>query len=650
MKCKSAVQRIVLTGILAAVIIAVPASSADQGAGRSSAAADKDLHKEENVYALLNTDGSFKKAFVINGFTLDSPGTVTDHGLYDSVRNLSTTDRLRVNGDEISAEAPAGRFYYQGELENLELPWSIRITYRLDGKETDAAGLSGADGLLDIGISIDKNQEADSNHDMTKGGGSYFFKHYALQTTVTLDSEQCTAVTAENAAIANAGRNKAVTFTMLPGENADYTITAKVRDFHMDGIRFSAVPLSISLNVPDNRELTGELSQFTDGVKKLDNGAKSLKGGMNALDTGAAAFNKALEEIQSGADRMDAGLQKLTSMNSELMSGADGILNGLDGIAKGLDRFAAFSGDMSGLVNGSSEIKKGISGLDTGISRLKESIAAYEAQMSKGGAGAEQILKGNADAIEMLTGQNRELKAQLSALTDSGAETAGIKTRIAYNDRLILLLQSNSGIIDADRKFIGGLKEGINSVADGSAQLNRKYGEFDRGIQTVPEMLGSLPESLKALKEAVDSLNAGYVKLHGGLAAYLDGTSQIAANSAKLNAGYRELLQGYDELYHGLSKACTGANELAKGTAALKNGTGDMDAKIKEAVDQLMGSITGGDFTPVSFISSKNCNVESVQFVLQTDEIPEKAALPKVENGKVKLSFWKRFLALFGLK
>ena len=66
-------------------------------------------------------------------------------------------------------------------------------------------------------------------------------------------------------------------------------------------------------------------------------------------------------------------------------------------------------------------------------------------------------------------------------------------------------------------------------------------------------------------------------------------------------------------------------------------------------MDELIESFTGGVFEPVSFISSKNTGIESVQFVMQTRGIEEKQISTVVKEEKVKLSFWQRLLALFGL-
>lgn len=103
-----------------------------------------------------------------------------------------------------------------------------------------------------------------------------------------------------------------------------------------------------------------------------------------------------------------------------------------------------------------------------------------------------------------------------------------------------------------------------------------------------------------------------------------------------------------------------GSSELLDGSKTLKNGTSELysktgeltdgiDVTISEKIDEMLDGITGGNTEVVSFVSAKNTNVTSVQFVIQTEaveieEVEEDA--PVVEE---KLSFWEKLLRLFGI-
>ncbi|WP_132038572.1 hypothetical protein [Kineothrix alysoides] len=72
-----------------------------------------------------------------------------------------------------------------------------------------------------------------------------------------------------------------------------------------------------------------------------------------------------------------------------------------------------------------------------------------------------------------------------------------------------------------------------------------------------------------------------------------------------------------------------------------------MDKEIQKSMDDLLADYNFESFEPVSFVSGKNINIDSVQFVMTTPEIKiktytESETLPKEPEG-----IWERFLALF---
>ena len=101
-----------------------------------------DAAKEEVVYAKLASDGAAGEIYVINVFSLDTAGQITDYGDYASVLNLTTTNALTLADGKVTGEAPAGRFYYQGNLNKANLPWIMSFDYFLNGEEITAGELA----------------------------------------------------------------------------------------------------------------------------------------------------------------------------------------------------------------------------------------------------------------------------------------------------------------------------------------------------------------------------------------------------------------------------------------------------------------------------------------------------------------------------
>lgn len=103
------------------------------------------------------------------------------------------------------------------------------------------------------------------------------------------------------------------------------------------------------------------------------------------------------------------------------------------------------------------------------------------------------------------------------------------------------------------------------------------------------------------------------------------------------------------ELHDAVGELYSGTGELADGTAEFVDKTSDMDTQISDEIDAMTSSISGGDGDAVSFVSDKNTNVDSVQFVIKTAAIEKAEAAVDDVTESVPLTFWQKLLRLVGL-
>ena len=87
-------------------------------------------------------------------------------------------------------------------------------------------------------MSVTKNENA------TEG----FFDNYALQAVVQLDNTICENIIGDGATIANVGNLKQLTYTVLPGNDKEITISADVTDFEMESIAINGVRLNLDVD------------------------------------------------------------------------------------------------------------------------------------------------------------------------------------------------------------------------------------------------------------------------------------------------------------------------------------------------------------------------------------------------------------------
>lgn len=428
--------------------------------------------KEEVIYCSLDNSGLVKSIYAVNILNIEKPGIVYDYGQYSSIKNLTDIENLVNNSGKIKINAPKGRFYYQGNIDNGNLPWVMDVSYYIDGIKIDAKNLAGASGHVKIDIKTKKNNSIDSG----------FFENYLLQITAQLNTENCRNITAEGATLANAGANKIITFTVLPGYNGNVSIEADVTDFEMGGLEFSAIPFAMEIDMPDMSQFSDELTVLTDAISQLNAGVSELKEGLALINGGANALN-----------------------------------------------------------NGSSEFKNG-----------------------------------------------------LTALNAKSGE----------------IIQASSLI--------------MNSLSNLNAAMS------------IPEVQAANPQLAFGLAELANNYNG----FHMGLESYTQGISQLAGSYSGIHSGVEGLAEGTKEIYGG-------AKELSNGANTLNENTKDLPQQIASIGEDLISEYDKSDFKPVSFISSENKNVTSVQFVMQTGKIEKEQAPTQPAETEPETTFWTRLMDLF---
>ncbi|MFA9378942.1 MAG: hypothetical protein ACERKZ_19675 [Lachnotalea sp.] len=183
--------------------------------------------------------------------TVTDSGEITDHGDYSEVMNLSNLDVIESDKDEQTVNLEKGKFYYQGNLEKAELPWSFDISYILDGDDVSEEELAGAEGDLVINIKTKRNPGVVDES---------FFNAYMLQVSLNLDATLCEDIVVDGANISDAGSDEKITFMVNPGSEASLKVSASVKDFEMDDISIAAVSTAnrpISFVSDDNNNHIG---------------------------------------------------------------------------------------------------------------------------------------------------------------------------------------------------------------------------------------------------------------------------------------------------------------------------------------------------------------------------------------------------------
>lgn len=429
--------------------------------------AEEPSPKEEVVYGILDLDGSVNSLYVVNIF---SGGAVTDYGNYSDLRNMTTSEVLSRNGDQITISTKADKLYYQGTLESKELPWVIAIKYYLDGKEISGRDIAGKTGKVNITISVKENASINRT----------YYDNYALQIALSLDNKLFSNITTENATVAEAGSKKQLAYTVLPGNGIDISVTADAQDYELDPITINGIRLSLGISI-DSNEISGQISELADAIEELDSGAgelhkglKELSAGMQKYTDGMKTFKDGLGEFALGAGQLNdgasglrSGLASLTAQNNALIQGAlaiqqatfDSVNAELSEMGLGLPPLTPEN--YSAILSAIPDLAP-VQGQLDGAVQFTQGIIGYTGGVAQLGAGASELARGTGEFAAAAD----ELAASANELYLAGAEiNAGLKK----------------------------LRDGLAEYKDGTRQL--KKGTADMGPELdkkIDEILGSI--------------------------------------------------------------------------------------------------------------------------------------------------------------
>ena len=671
-------KRIISVLLIASLIIGVMPFSAF--------AASENTPKEEVVYINLNADGSVKEINVVNIFDLDKDEQIIDYGKYENLRNMTTTDKIGYSGETVTIDAKAGKLYYEGKLDSNVMPWNIAIRYYMDGKEYKASDIAGKSGNLKITMKITENTNCIGN----------FFEGYALQASVTLDTEKCSNIKADGATVANVGSNKQLTYTILPNKGADIEITAKATDFEMSAIAINGIKLNLAIDI-DDAEIQSKIDEIIGAVNDLDEGAGDLKDGAEDLYKGTTLLNDKVGELytgvgalNSGATELYNGLTAITSKNKELLSGAyeafkglcsasETILNteltknGLQAVTLTPETYAAVLTDLLKTMDADAVYNMAYN------KALAEVTAQVEAQADTLYAG---YVEQNANTIYLAYVQSQAdtLYAQVAAqavmeqLIANGYNEQQAMAYLQTPEGQALIAQAVAAMTDEQKQQIittavanltdeqkTQIKAGaVQSLTDDQkTQIKNGYIEQTMKSKEVTDQITAAVAAANTAAASVTELKGqldNYSLFYEGLKSYTSAVSDTASGANTLKINMDTLYANVGTLKTSVGELNDGVKSLFDGTTELKNGTGEfvketdgIERSVGGEIDSMITEATGSDVEVTSFVSEKNTNVDAVQFVIQTEaiEIAEPVDVePVVEE---KLNFWQKLLRLFGL-
>lgn len=454
---------------------------------------------DEAYYATLDYYGNLTEGSVVKSYALNGASTLTDHGVYDQVVNLTdgTVPVTREGVTEFRFDQSPAHFYFEGRTEEpfRNLPWTLSISYSLNGVPARAEDLAGRTGVVEIAVDAVPNENA----------GEYARYNYTLEAMAVFNQDDILSLEAPGAQVQLVGNLRAVLFIALPGEEQHFRIRVGAEDFSFGGMTFLMVPATLG-----QLEEVAKLSQRKD---ELEEDYDALSGSLDALLDSFTELGGSLRDTADGLDELDRARDTISSGKDQIYRDGDRVLEDLERLSGSLNTLPGHltgAGDAVDDVTGAlSNVADAAVGLRGGLDDVGDSLQDLQKDI-------RDIRSGNGSMEDNL----KKLEADLKALQDSLKEledllkvldiqiSGGVISEIPANIQKYIKVQGRklsdvlTQVAALETVWAGTAKD-----AEGNAVETISYQQFRIAALLASRTAGSAPEAQALLDqvEAVDS-------------------------------------------------------------------------------------------------------------------------------------------------
>ena len=565
------------------VLGSIPAAAIDDGV---TATYDEAYYAMTDYYGNL-TDGSVVKSYRTNGIA-----TLTDYGDYDEIINLTDGTVPARNGGmttfRLDEKALPGTFYFEGKTTKpfQQLPWTISMSYTLNGVPTKAEDLAGQAGVVEIRLDIVPNGQA----------SEYARNNYTLEAMAIFNQDDILSLEAPGAQVQLIGNLRAVLFLGLPGEECHYTIRVGSDDFSFGGMTFLMVPATLSQ--------LEEIAKLSERKDDLEENYNKLSGSMDSLLDAMAAMTGSLNASANGLEQLNKARGIFSDGKGVIYSGTDALREDLSNLA---DVLEPVEGQIEALSKTISDSKATLRSMTNTVFDLKGDLKDVESAL-------RDLEDGTGDARKVfsaLGSLRKSLKALQEALGGTVKDTSGKlnetidKNQNVGSTTVNQVKEAHSAYVEKDRKtFYQDLLELKGTDTAEAAATVRKIMATRQELSNLKTTLAQVEATRQQLQERLEQTQQKDPELNSPEAKRLQaGIAECDENIAKIKAGIQQYEAGLE---------ASGANRLETAYQAKSQMTfqqfcqqvlGQSAAVAKQMNDLWLvyasGKVKGGD-TPAS--------------------------------------------------
>ena len=499
------------------VLGSIPAAAIGDGV---TATYDEAYYAMTDYYGNL-TDGSVVKSYRTNGIA-----TLTDYGDYDEIINLTDGTMPARNGGmttfRLDEKALPGTFYFEGKTTKpfQQLPWTISMSYTLNGVPTKAEDLAGQAGVVEIRLDIVPNGRA----------SEYARNNYTLEAMAIFNQDDILSLEAPGAQVQLIGNLRAVLFLGLPGEECHYTIRVGSEDFAFGGMTFLMVPATLS-QLEEIAKLSERKDDLEDNYNKLSGSIDSLLDAMTAMTGSLNASANGLEQLNKARGIFSDG-------KGVIYSGTDALREDLSNLA---DVLEPVEGQIEALSKTISDSKSTLRSMTNTVSDLKGDLKDVESalrDLEDGTGDARKVFSALGSLRESLKKLQKALGGTVKDTTDKINESIDKNQNIGSVTVAQVKEAHSAYVADRQTYYVIALKKQGKSDAEATATASaavtalNTYGGTLEGVKTARDGLVTQKKEceakLAALKTAgVDDNDPNVVALTQGIARLETGITSL---------------------------------------------------------------------------------------------------------------------------
>lgn len=313
----------------------------------------KNYYKDETVYVLAKADGTVEKIIVSDWIKNSlSNEKINDLSELQNIENVKGDEEYTLGGDNsLVWDAQGKDIYYRGTIEK-ELPVSLSVSYKLDGRDVSPYELAGKNGKVTIRFDYDNKQ-----YETVKinGKDEKIYVPYLMLTGMVLDNERFSNIEVSNGKIINDGDRTVVIGFALPGlaESLDIDsdkieipsyveLTADVNDFSL-GMTITMATNTLFSNIDTEKinsisDLKDEVTELEDAMTKLTDGSSELYNGLSTLLDKSSELVDGIKQLADGAAKLKDGAYSLDDGAKQLSDGAASLAEGLKTLSANNDK------------------------------------------------------------------------------------------------------------------------------------------------------------------------------------------------------------------------------------------------------------------------------------------------------------------------